>query len=89
LWALGDAAAARTLQQDVLDASRRILGDDHPDTLTAKANLAVVEWNSDEHEVAIDLTASALAAAKARHGDEHPVTVRLSGLLAQMHDARR
>ncbi|MBK6670376.1 MAG: tetratricopeptide repeat protein [Actinobacteria bacterium] len=89
LRALGDAAAARTLQQDVLDASRRILGDDHPDTLTAKANLAVGEWNSDEHEVAIDLTASALAAAKARHGDEHPVTVRLSGLLAQMHDARR
>ena len=60
LWALGDAAAARTLQQEVLDARRRILGDDHPNTLTAKANLAVGEWNSDEHEVAIDLAASAL-----------------------------
>ena len=89
LRALGDAAAARTLQQDVLDASRRILGDDHPDTLTAKNNLAVDAWNSGEHEVAIDLTASALADAKARHGEEHPVTVHLSGLLAQMHEARR
>ncbi|HMT26252.1 MAG TPA: tetratricopeptide repeat protein, partial [Microthrixaceae bacterium] len=67
----------------------RILGDDHPDTLTAKNNLAVDAWNSGEHEVAIDLTASALADAKARHGEEHPVTVHLSGLLAQMHEARR
>jgi hypothetical protein len=32
--------AARDLDHDVLDRRRRILGEDHPDTLTSAANLA-------------------------------------------------
>jgi hypothetical protein len=40
LRALGEAQAARDLDQDTLDRRRRILGEDHPDTLTSADNLA-------------------------------------------------
>ena len=32
--------AARDLDQDTLDRKRRVLGEDHPDTLTSARNLA-------------------------------------------------
>ena len=32
--------AARDLHQDTLDRYRRVLGDDHPSTLTSASNLA-------------------------------------------------
>jgi hypothetical protein len=35
------AAAARDLDQDTLDRRRRVLGQDHPDTLASAANLAI------------------------------------------------
>ena len=38
---LGEAQAARDLDQDTLDRRRRVLGEDHPDTLTSASNLAV------------------------------------------------
>jgi hypothetical protein len=38
--ALGDHEAARTLDEDTLERRRRVLGADHPDTLTSAHNLA-------------------------------------------------
>ena len=40
LRALGQAQAARDLDQDTMNRRRRILGEDHPDTLTSADNLA-------------------------------------------------
>ena len=37
---LGEVQAARDLDQDTLDRRRRVLGEDHPDTLTSAENLA-------------------------------------------------
>ena len=37
---LGEVQAARDLDQDTLDRRRRLLGDDHPDTLRSASNLA-------------------------------------------------
>ena len=37
---LGDARAARDLDQDTLDRRRRVLGHNHPDTLKSASNLA-------------------------------------------------
>jgi hypothetical protein len=37
---LGEVAAARDLDQDTLERRRRVLGADHPDTLTSASNLA-------------------------------------------------
>lgn len=40
LRALGEVQAARDLAQDTLDRKRRVLGEDHPSTLTSARNLA-------------------------------------------------
>ena len=40
LRALGDPQAAQELDEDTLDRRRRILGEDHPDTLLSARNLA-------------------------------------------------
>jgi hypothetical protein len=39
----GELTAARTLEEQVLDARRQMLGDDHPDTLIAMGNLAALD----------------------------------------------
>ena len=40
----GKTAEAAALQEQVLEKSQRILGGDHPDTLTAMGNLALTYW---------------------------------------------
>ena len=37
---LGEHRAARELDQDTLERRRRVLGEDHPSTLTSENNLA-------------------------------------------------
>jgi hypothetical protein len=39
LWAVGDYAGARELQEQVAEARLRVLGPEHPGTLTAMDNL--------------------------------------------------
>ena len=41
LYAQGDLAGARQLEEQVLAARRQLLGEKHPDTLTAMLNLAL------------------------------------------------
>jgi hypothetical protein len=38
-YSLGDVAQARELQEHVLTARRRVLGEEHPDTLRARNDL--------------------------------------------------
>jgi len=38
LYALGDGQAARQLDRDTLARTRRVLGDNHPDTLASLSN---------------------------------------------------
>jgi hypothetical protein len=40
LWYLGEYQAARELDKDTLARRRRVLGEDHPDTLISASNLA-------------------------------------------------
>jgi hypothetical protein len=40
LRGLGEVQAAYDLDQDTLDRRRRVLGEDHPDTLQSASNLA-------------------------------------------------
>jgi Tetratricopeptide repeat len=40
LYQMGEVQAARDLDQDTLERRRRVLGEDHPDTLTSASNLA-------------------------------------------------
>jgi hypothetical protein len=43
LYALGEVVAARELDEKVLAVRRRVLGEEHPDTLTSMNNLAIIE----------------------------------------------
>ena len=44
LLLLGNYAQARELQEETLSRQRRILGDDHPDTLTSANQLGTMLW---------------------------------------------
>jgi hypothetical protein len=47
---LGQYEQARQLAEDTLTRRRRVLGDDHPDTLRSATHLAAVLANLDEHD---------------------------------------
>jgi hypothetical protein len=52
---LGDLAGARDLHQRTYDARRRVLGEDHPDTLTSATSLAVTLQDLGDRGAAIAL----------------------------------
>jgi hypothetical protein len=52
---LGEYERARQLDEDTLARRRRVLGDDHPDTLTSASNLAADLTNLGEHERAREI----------------------------------
>jgi hypothetical protein len=45
---LGDLQGARDLHEQTLAGYRRVLGDDHPDTITSMNNLAAVRRELEE-----------------------------------------
>jgi Flp pilus assembly protein TadD len=55
LLVLGDLAGARDLQLRTYDTSRRVLGENHPDTLTSAANLAFTLYTLGDRGTAITL----------------------------------
>ena len=84
LWAQGDFAGARELQQTALAVSRRVLGDEHPDTLMSMHSLAVTLWETEEHPEAIRLMRQAAAQRKTKLGAAHPDTRASAVSLARM-----
>jgi Tetratricopeptide repeat len=59
------------LLEQALAARRRVLGDDHPDTLTLMNNLALTRHALGDLEGARDLLAQALAGYGRTLGDDH------------------
>jgi hypothetical protein len=57
LRALGEYERASQLDEDTLIRRRRVLGEDHPDTLTSASNLAADLRALGEHERARQLEA--------------------------------
>jgi RecA/RadA recombinase len=82
LGATGSYAAARDLQRRVLNAREQVLGPEHPDTLTARANLAVRTGQAGDAAGARDLLAALLPACERVLGAEHPDTLRVRRDLA-------
>jgi tetratricopeptide (TPR) repeat protein len=69
LRALGDFAGARRLHEQALEGYRRVLGDEHPVTLTSLNNLAATLWGQGDlvgarglHEQALELYRRVLGA---------------------------
>ena len=82
-FAIGDLARARILLEDILPTSKRLLGGEHPATLTTMNNLAVTLRSQGEQNAARELHETILAARHSALGDEHPDTLMTMNNLAE------
>jgi Tetratricopeptide repeat/NB-ARC domain len=82
LKAQGDLAGARTLGEQVVEASRRVLGEKDPDTLTSMNNLADTLYSQGDLAGARTLQEKVLEARRKRLGEEHLSTLRIMNNLA-------
>ena len=70
------------LDEDTLTRRRRVLGDDHPDTLTSASNLAVDLHALGEYQQARALDEDTLTRPRRVLGDDHPDTLISANNLA-------
>jgi len=82
LWQQGYSKEAETLYIEVLDKRNKILGVEHPDTITAMANLATTYRNLGKYTEAEKLEMKVLDASNRILGVEHPDTITAMGNLA-------
>ena len=82
LGQIGNYAEARALQQQVLEARKRVLGGEHPDTLTARANLARWTGEAGDAAGARDQYAALLPIRQRVSGPGHPRTLTVRANLA-------
>ncbi len=82
LWAQGDLAGARELEEKVRDARSRLLGAEHPDTLTSMNNLASTLWAQGDLAGARELEEKVRDARSRLLGAEHPDTLTSMNNLA-------
>lgn len=78
----GSYAAARDLQQQVLDARRAGLGKEHPPTLTAQADLARWGGAAGDAVGAVNRLAALVPVEERVLGPEHPQTLATRNILA-------
>ena len=71
----GEQQAARELDEDTLARRRRVLGEDHPDTLAAAFQLVGALFGLGEHHAARELNDDIIARRRRVLGDEHPETI--------------
>ncbi|MFA7241547.1 MAG: tetratricopeptide repeat protein [Sulfuricellaceae bacterium] len=79
----GEFATAKQHAQHALEIRRRLLGDQHPDTLTAMINLASTIWELGDLAGARVLEEQALAGRRRILGAEHPDTLVAMNNLAE------
>jgi hypothetical protein len=84
---LGDAAGAAELHRQVLEARRRLLGPEHPDTLQSMNNLADTLAVLGDLSGARDLLQQAVPAYQQLLGPEHPDTRAATDNLAWVQRA--
>ena len=82
------AAEAEQLTRDVLADRRRVLGDDHPDTLASRAVLAWLAARQGRHAEAEELYRQLLADRTRVLGASHPDTEAIRTELAQLATRR-
>lgn len=79
---LGEYEQALELDEDTLARRRRVLGDDHPDTLRSANNVAIDLSNLSQHGRALELNGDTLARRRRILGDDHPDTRRSARYVA-------
>jgi hypothetical protein len=83
LYAAGDYQRARTLDEDTLARSRRVLGEDHPFTLKAATNLARDLYKLGDYQQARSIHEDTLARRRRILGEDHDDTVGSARQLAR------
>ncbi|KAJ7610079.1 hypothetical protein FB45DRAFT_336013 [Roridomyces roridus] len=78
----GKFEQAKGLYELNLERQRELLGKDHPDTLTAMANLAFTYWQLGRYQEAEKLDLSVLEQRQKLLSDDHPETVTAMANLA-------
>ncbi|MGH8571115.1 MAG: tetratricopeptide repeat protein, partial [Gammaproteobacteria bacterium] len=71
----GDVAAARELNEVILDSLRQTLGEKHPYTLCCAANLSNDLAGLRDYAAASELSAKTLSLSREVRGDNHPYTL--------------
>jgi non-specific serine/threonine protein kinase/serine/threonine-protein kinase len=82
---MGHLQEAELLTRYVVEARRRDLGDDHPETLNAVADLARVYMMQDRFGEAETLLSDALFTSRDKLGEDHPQTLKATGYFATAH----
>jgi hypothetical protein len=87
LYALGIGAYvdAEKMTKKSTEFRERVLGDEHPDTITSKANLALTYWNQGRWTEAETMGLEVLETSKRVLGDEHPSTITRKANLASTY----
>ena len=81
----GRFAEAEPIAQEVLDGSRRLLGDEHPDVLLNMHNLATIHDGLGRKREAEQLYLDTLDGERRVLGEAHPSTVITAARLATMY----
>jgi hypothetical protein len=84
LYAQGNLARARKLQEQVLEERRSLLGEEHPDTLSTMNCLALTLYRQGDLMGGRKLQEQVLEARRRLLGEKHPSTLRAMGELARM-----
>ena len=89
----GQLKKAEQLEVQVLETRKRVLGEEHPHTLTTMGNLALTYWNQGRWKEAEQLEVQVLETRKRVLGEEHPDTLRsisdLAHILKYMGEVRK
>jgi hypothetical protein len=75
LRVVGEHQAARELDEDTLARRRRVLGEDHPDTLWSAYSLVGALMTLREYHAARELNDDIIARRRRVLGDDHPLTM--------------
>ncbi|KAI4260743.1 MAG: hypothetical protein LQ352_000135 [Teloschistes flavicans] len=78
----GRGPEALQLTERVVEVRKRVLGEEHPSTLTSMANLASTYWNQGRWKEAEELEVQVMEIRKRVLGDEHPDTLNSINNLA-------
>ncbi|WP_157518894.1 tetratricopeptide repeat protein, partial [Herbidospora mongoliensis] len=87
LHAQGELSEARTMQEQALDARRRLLGPEHPDTLNTTASLAAILYTQGETAGSRLLLRDALDMSSKVHGKKNPITSKMAMELVSIFDS--
>jgi len=76
---------AEELEVRVVETTKRVLGEEHPDTLSSMANLASTYWNQGRWKEAEELQVRVMETTKRVLGKEHPDTLTSIANLASTY----